>query len=181
MTLYHILLFFHITAAIIWIGAGLTLELLGWRASLGHKPEQRNEMVSISEWLSPRVFMPAALATLLFGILLVIFGKPSISQFWVIFALVGFLLTAFIGGAFIGRLSKQMTALMKKKTKEKVLDRLYQKIILASRIDFAILFIILFDMVVKPTVTTTSFFVISFLFFVIIVGISWSQYRSNIS
>jgi uncharacterized membrane protein len=181
MTLYHILLFFHITAAVIWIGAGVTLEILGWRAARGHRPEQRNELIAISEWFAPRIFMPAALLTLLFGILMVSFGRPTFSQFWVVFALIGFLLTAFIGGAFVGRLSKQTSELIKKKKKEKLIDQLYQKVVLASRIDFALLFIILFDMVIKPTVTSTSFFIISFLFFVVIVGFSWSQYRHNLA
>jgi uncharacterized membrane protein len=137
-------------------------------------------MFSISEWMAPKVFMPSAIATLVFGILLVAVGKPAFDDFWVIIAMAGFLLTALLGGAYVGRLSKKIIAMLKSDKNDKRVDKLYKQVRFASRIDFALLLIIVFDMVAKPKITDLSFFIITIIFFALVTGFSWyRQYRAQ--
>jgi hypothetical protein len=181
LSLVKILLFGHILSAIVWIGAGFTVELLSFRATQSLNRDKIIEVLYFGEWLAKRVFMPAALLTLIFGILLVVVGKPTFHQFWIIFALVGVFVTAILGGAYVGRTSAQLLKISKaKKTKDKKIFNLFSKITLYSHLDLALLIIIVFDMVLKPKITDTSFFLISGIFFLLVLALSIKRYRKEV-
>jgi hypothetical protein len=179
LSIDDIFLFAHITSVIFWIGAGVTVLLLSFRALESKNPDRIIEATAFGEWLSKRVFMPSALSTLLFGVLLVAFGRPTFSQFWIIFGFLGIIVTAIIGGAFVGKSSKQLVDTIKsKKLSEKKLFSLFSRVVFYSSIDVAILIIVVFDMVLKPKVTDISFYTISIIFFLLV--LFWSQKKLGI-
>ena len=178
LAINDVFLFAHIISVIIWIGTGFTVGLLSYRALESRNRDKILEATAFGEWLSTRVFMPSALSTLFFGILLVVFGKPTFSQFWIIFGFLGIVTTAIIGGTFIGKTSKQMMKLsISKKISEKKLQNLFSGIVFYSTLDVAILIIIVFDMIVKPRLTDLSFFTISGIFFLLV--LAWSAKKLN--
>lgn len=68
---YDWLVFGHIVAAIAWVGGGLTMQIVGARLARAESPEAVAAFSRTAEWIGPRLFMPASLAVLGFGIALV--------------------------------------------------------------------------------------------------------------
>ena len=89
MTLYELLLFVHIAASIVWIGAGLPEP--GPRQ---HGYDRESDEVAMQalrqdqEWLAMRLFIPASLTVVIFGIALVIESDAwSFDQLWIVLGL----------------------------------------------------------------------------------------------
>jgi hypothetical protein len=57
MTSYEFLLILHI--AVIWLGAGFTMDLLFLRAERTRDPAELGKTGELQEWLVPRVFVPS--------------------------------------------------------------------------------------------------------------------------
>jgi hypothetical protein len=83
MTGYQTLLFFHITSVILWLGAGTTLALITIFPAPGNVAE-------LGRWLGPRVFAPASLGTLAFGLALVANGHWTFHPLWIKLGLAAF-------------------------------------------------------------------------------------------
>lgn len=133
--------------------------------------------IHMTEWLAPRIFMPAALTTLIAGILLVATGRPEFGQLWVVLALIGIVITAALGGGVMGKLAKQIEGLFKKAGKDNEIERLYSRLTFFAHINLSLLFIILFDMVIKPKASDIGFFVVSGVFFIVVFLYSYSHLR----
>ena len=69
MTLYELFLLLHVVTAIIWLGAGFVLTLLILKAERAGNVEGQGEIFNDIDWLAPRLFIPASLLTLVFGLL----------------------------------------------------------------------------------------------------------------
>ena len=64
---YETYLLLHVVAAVVWLGGGLTLSILGTRIA---KQRDASRMVAFArdaEWVGNHVFVPAGLLVLLFG------------------------------------------------------------------------------------------------------------------
>ena len=68
MTQYNILVFFHVASVIVWLGTGTAVTLITVYARRTRDVGILGRLGSIGAWLAPRVFAPASLATLGFGI-----------------------------------------------------------------------------------------------------------------
>ena len=88
MSYYNVLLFLHIAGAVVWVGGGAALTILGTRFATVDTPGLEG-LFRQSAWLSSRVFTPASLVVLVAGILLVIEGPWSFSHLWVELGLLG--------------------------------------------------------------------------------------------
>jgi uncharacterized membrane protein len=173
MELNDIFLFFHILSAIVWLGTGFAVEFFSLYMSRNADKAEMYKAVSLYEWLGLRVFMPSGILTIVFGVLLVAFGRPTFGQLWIVLAILGVIASMVIGGAFIGKLSGKINLLVKKGAGKKTIEKLYSKLTFMSRIDLAILLFILFDMVVKPKGWDTTFFGISLIFFAAVITFSY--------
>jgi hypothetical protein len=65
---YNALLFLHVTSIVVWLGAGTTLALIGLYGRRSGDSAILERLPRIGEWLGPRVFGPAALGALAFGL-----------------------------------------------------------------------------------------------------------------
>ncbi len=74
MVRYELYLFLHVVGAIVWLGAGLTLSVLAYRATRARDNQSLQKLAAESTALSTTVFMPAALTVLAMGILMVVDG-----------------------------------------------------------------------------------------------------------
>ena len=57
MSYYEVLLFLHVSAAIVWIGAGIAFQLIGIRAEQTRNGPFMQGLAESAEWLTPRLFI----------------------------------------------------------------------------------------------------------------------------
>jgi uncharacterized membrane protein len=154
MTLYELLLFIHISATVVWVGAGLCSLVLaiGYDRD-GDEPAIRRFLAD-QERLATRLFIPASLTVVIFGIALVIESEAwSFDQLWIVLGLVGFAATFVTGLFMIKPASERIGAAMEREggrlTPELRTD--IRKLIVMARLDYVTLFLVIADMVIKPT------------------------------
>jgi uncharacterized membrane protein len=101
MSYYEVLLFLHITAAIVWIGGAIALQFLVVRAQATRDGAFMQALGASSEWLAQRLFIPSSLAVLVLGILLTIEGPWTFDTLWVDLGLAGFAVSFLVGILFL--------------------------------------------------------------------------------
>lgn len=152
MDFYSLLLFAHITFAIVWLGSGILLHVLLSRFNSADDAVALEKIFGSTEALGNRLFMPSSLLVLLSGIVLTIDGPWSFGSLWIVLALIGFALTFLIGALWIGPQSGRVKEAMERgggMTEEA--RRLATRMMVVGRIDSVVLFLIVFDMAIKPT------------------------------
>ncbi len=152
MTRYELLTFLHIASSIIWLGAGFVLLLLILGAErAGDKMKEAGHHQDVG-WLAPRLFIPASLSTFIFGLLLVIDGPWSFDQLWITIGMTGWLVSFLLGilyfkpeGEWIGATAAE------RGPDDPEVNRRLHRLNVVDRIQMTILFIVVADMVMKPT------------------------------
>jgi uncharacterized membrane protein len=154
MTLYEFLLFVHIAATVVWVGAGLCSLVLaiGYDRD-GDEPAIRRFLAD-QERLATRLFIPASLTVVIFGIALVIESDAwTFDYLWIVLGLVGFAATFVTGLFMIKPASERIGAAMEREggrlTPQLRTD--IRKLIVMARLDYVVLFLVIGDMVFKPT------------------------------
>ena len=151
MNRYDWLLFFHIAAAIVWLGGGAAIQVLAIRANRADDPARMTGIASDAEWIGMRIFLPSSLIVLVLGIILTVDGPWDFGQTWIILALIGFGMSFVTGAAFLGPESGRISKLLAAEGPESPAVRArIQRIFLVSRIELGLLYLIVLDMVLKP-------------------------------
>ena len=154
MTLYELLLFVHVAATVVWVGAGLfSLVLAIGYDRDGDEPAIRRFLAD-QERMATRLFIPASLTVVIFGIALVIESDAwSFGYLWIVLGLVGFAATFVTGLLMIKPASERIGAAMEREG-GRLTPRLrtdIRKLIVTARVDQIVLALVIFDMVAKPT------------------------------
>jgi uncharacterized membrane protein len=152
MSWYEFLLFAHISMAAVWVGGGTMIQFFGLRAIKAPDPNRLVQIGQDVEWIGNRVLVPSSALAVVTGILLVIDSDVwGFGDDWIVLGLVLFAIS-FVAGAFFfgpesGRLGKLAEA--EGPTSPAVQERL-RRLLALSRADLMLLFLIIFDMAVKP-------------------------------
>lgn len=148
MDAFEIYKFLHVSAAIVWIGGGVFGAILTERAKAATH-EHRLGIARDMAVVSGRVFGPAALLTLVFGILMVVTTDAiTFGQTWVVVGLVAIGLSFVLGAGILGPQSARLVAALEERD-ETALDRL-RRVALVSYADLLILLVAVWVMVTKP-------------------------------
>jgi uncharacterized membrane protein len=141
----------HVLAAVIWLGGGAMITVLAWRAQRAKDNLQLLQIGKQAEWLSTRVFVPAALVVLAMGIVLMQKGDWGYGDFWALFGLIAWGVSFVVGAAFLGPETGKLAKLIEAKGPEDpdVITRL-NRIISVARTDVVLIILIAIDMVAKP-------------------------------
>jgi uncharacterized membrane protein len=163
MTLrYEILLFVHISAAIVWIGAGVLIQVLISMAERANDERTFAALVGYVADLSLKLFVPASLTVVVFGSLVVADGPYTLSMLWVTLGLIGFFVTFLTGVLVLKPKSERVAEMMERDGGALSPDTMLEarQLVAISRIDYVVLFAVVFDMVAKPTGDDTTQLVI---------------------
>jgi uncharacterized membrane protein len=141
----------HVFFAFVWIGGGLLMTLLGVKAELSKDPEERVWIARQGAFVSGRIFAPSSLVVLAAGIAMMVDVDWGWEHFWVLFGLAGFAWTFTTGLGVIVPLTHKLDRLVdtvgpSAPESQAVLSR----ILLAAKIDIAVLMLVVIDMIVKP-------------------------------
>jgi uncharacterized membrane protein len=152
MTWYEFLLFVHISMVVVWVGAGLLLIVLGVRADRTDDDDGVKRIIEDNNWLATRLFIPASLVVLVAGVLLTIDGPWEFEQLWITLGLLGYLATFFTGVAVIRPRSDRIAEMIARDggmTPASLAET--RRMLALARIDYVVLFLVIADMVIKPT------------------------------
>ncbi len=152
MSRYEIYLTFHVLMAIVWLGGGLALTVLGWRITLTNDGRAMAAFAKNVEWVGNRIFLPASLALLVLGFLMIHDGGWSYSSLWIVIALCGFAVTFLTGLLFLGPQAGKIGKLIDAEGVDSpAVKAQIRRVLFVSRVDLITLYAIAGNMLVKPT------------------------------
>jgi uncharacterized membrane protein len=153
MTWYDFLLFVHISCAAVWVGGSSIMQFFGLRALGAGSAERLASFLGDIEWIGFRVLMPFSLGAFLAGVGLVWNAAFwQIGDDWIVIGLALFALTFLAGLLFFGPEGGRVEKLIEAEgpSSPAVQERI-KRLIVLTRIDLVLLFLIIFDMTVKPS------------------------------
>jgi uncharacterized membrane protein len=141
----------HVTFAIVWIGGGFLLTLLGIIAEQKDDPGEIAIVARQAAFAGERVFAPAGLVVFLMGIAMMINTDWGWGKFWVVAGLVGYATTFITGVAVLSPLAKKVGASVEANgPTHPETTELVRRILLIVRFDMALLLLVVADMITKP-------------------------------
>jgi uncharacterized membrane protein len=149
--LYEFLLTIHILAAVIWVGGGITIHILGRRVLRRGDNTEIYEFSKEINTVAMRLYAPTSLILLVAGILLVNEAGYEFSQLWITLAFIGWGFSFLVGVGYYGPQDKKLQALVVADgpTAPGVVANVRQALMVNS-IEILILVLVVVDMTVKP-------------------------------
>jgi uncharacterized membrane protein len=150
MSWYELLLSLHILAIATWFGSGLAITAIAFQA-LKTGPETFGTVVLPASKWAGRAHPAAGVVLLLTGFGLVADADLSVGDTWILLGLIGLVAIMGIGGALIGRTADGMVKRIESgaMTAEELSED-GSRLLLYTRIELALLVLVIVDMVAKP-------------------------------
>jgi uncharacterized membrane protein len=179
MTWYEFLLFVHISAVVIWVGAGFLLVVLAVRADRTDDEAQIKRILDDNTWLATHLFIPASLTVLAAGILATIDGPWEFDQLWIVIGLCGYAAT-FLTGVTIFKPRGDRIAAMVDADGGRLSPLALaetRRLLALARIDYVVLFLVIADMAIKPTGDDVG--VLILMAAILTAGVIWTVTRAQ--
>ena len=115
-------------------------------------PARLVEIARQAEWGAMRIFVPASFVVLGMGIAMTINGDLDWGQFWLVFGLIAWAISTTVGIGFLTPRIKKLTRLLEDRdARDPDVQAVVAPLLLAARLDIALLLLIVVDMTVKPS------------------------------
>lgn len=151
MDLYSIVLFVHIAFAIVWLGGGVAIQLFAAIHDRASDAVGLEKTLTGASQLGPKLFTPAGLIVLAAGIFMTIDGPWSFGSLWIILALIGFVASFGIGILWLGPQAERINEIAESEGRmTPEAHAMTMRALVVARVDTVILFLIVFNMVIKP-------------------------------
>jgi uncharacterized membrane protein len=146
-----VLLTIHILFVVLWVGGASMLILLEARVRAAADATRRAALVQDAAWIGPRLFAPAGVILVATGIGMVQHDFGGNYDLWVVLALIGWGATFVTGNFVLAPTSKKLVQRIEQTgPADAETVRLIDRFILTARVDVAVLFLVILDMVLKP-------------------------------
>ena len=180
MTWYTFMLFAHVSLAVIWVGGGLMVQLFAVRAQMSGDPSRFVTLGEDIEWIAQRVFIPSSLLAFVSGVLLVIESDfYGFGDDWIVIALVLYATTFLTGLLFLSPESGRVGKLTAEGSPEA--GPRTQRLIFFVRLDLVLLFLVIYDMTVKPDLGDSASILWGAAGALVAAGIIYWRYRVALS
>lgn len=148
--MYQLLVFVHILCAVIWVGGGVTVQVMAVLASRSEDPADLPRLGRHVEFIGSRVFAPAAVVLFVAGAAMT-FQAWSFGRFWIVAAIVLWVLSAAAGAVYLTPRAKRAAELFEAEGPESTAGRqLTERLFLVSRLELVSFAIVIGLMVFKP-------------------------------
>jgi uncharacterized membrane protein len=149
---YNLLKFLHISGSVAWVGTGFAAQVLVARVMRANDPPRLAALAKDIGWMGKTILAPLSGTVALLGIVIVIYAPQwSFGDTWILIGILGFLVTAITGSVFLGPESERLGKLVEESGPDApgVQERI-SRILMISRVDLVVLFLVIADMVFKP-------------------------------
>jgi uncharacterized membrane protein len=141
----------HVTFAVLWVGGAAMLTLLAIAAERSNDPMQIAQIARQAATVGEKFFAPVGLVTFLMGVAMMLNTSWGWGHFWIVVALVGYATTFGIGiGVIAPTVKKVHAAIEAHGPTHPDSIALIKRVMVITRIDTALLLVIVLDMVTKP-------------------------------
>jgi uncharacterized membrane protein len=147
---YELWLFLHLTAAMIWIGGGVAVQVFGILTQRAADPDKAAFFGRSTSYVVLRLFLPAALVVVLSGIGLVESGHWDWGEPFITLGLLLWAIVALVAFGFLGRAMGSAGAQLAAEGPSPALGLRLRNLVWLSRALLATLIVVVFLMVVKP-------------------------------
>jgi uncharacterized membrane protein len=148
---YSVFKMIHVGAAVVWVGGGLFLTICAVLAELANDDDQLLQIGRLADQVAAKLFPLMSFVVLGFGIAMTLNAEIPYNQFWIIFGLVAWVASAATGILFISPETKRLTrAMVERGPQDAEVQTRLRRILLVTRFDVALMFLIVLDMVAKP-------------------------------
>ena len=148
--MYEFLLAVHILCAVLWVGGGVTLHILGRRA-LAEGTAQAAANTEQTGWVGPKFYAPLSVILLVAGILLVDEAGYQHSDLFITLGYTGWFAAFVIGAGVYPRLGKRIGEAVEAHGVESAeTRRAVTRFFNVQSLEIAILVLVIVDMSVKP-------------------------------
>lgn len=149
MEAYSVLKLVHVLSAIVWVGGGFVLVLLGIVARRAQSEADLMAVLRQVGFVGPRLFLPASLATLVSGLATVLAGGIA-WEAWLVLGLAGTFATAVFGHFVLRPRAERAMAFLPDRHRRREGIEASAELFALARIDYALLFSVVALMVLKP-------------------------------
>lgn len=151
MSYYEFLVTVHVLAAITWVGSDLHAQFLAVRAQKRGPKETADFALDAADW-GNRALVASSLLLILTGVLGVIEGPWEFSQAWISIGMAVWIVGFVLGAGFFGPTLKRISGYVEEDggVMTERSEVLWTRIILLTRIQLALLVIVVVVMVAKP-------------------------------
>jgi hypothetical protein len=142
------------------VGSGFLLTVLAYRTERANDEQRIRNLLDDSNALGTRLFIPSSLTVVAFGILMVVDGPWTFSYLWIVLGLVGYAATSVSGAFVVKPWSERIEEMVKREgsvTPAAMAE--IRRLLWFGRIDLVTLFLVIFDMAVKPSGDDTAILV----------------------
>ncbi len=150
MTIYELWLFLHLSAAMVWIGGAVAVQVFAALAKASGDPARSAALGKDTGVVARWLFMPASLVVLVSGILLVNEGNWDWGEWFVVLGLVGWAVVSFTAFGYLSRSLSRVGMRMATEGPSPELGAEMNRLILLARTLIVVLFVVVLVMVVKP-------------------------------
>jgi uncharacterized membrane protein len=141
----------HVGAAVVWVGGGIFLTICAVLAELANDDAQLLQVGQWADQVAAKVFPLMSFVVLGFGLAMTANADIGYDSFWIIFGLAAWAASAATGILYLSPEAKRLTkAMVARGPEDPEVQARLRRILLVMRFDVALMFLIVFDMVVKP-------------------------------
>jgi uncharacterized membrane protein len=141
----------HVLFAVVWIGGGALLTILALAAERKEDPMEMVTVARQAAFVGEKVFAPAGLVVFLMGVAMMLNTNWGWGRFWIVAGLLGYAITFVTGIAVLSPLAKKIERSAEQNgPTAPVTMVLINRILVIARVDIAVLFLVIADMVTKP-------------------------------
>ncbi len=180
MSWFELLLFVHVSMAVIWVGGGLMMQFFGLRAMMSGDPSRLATLGEDIEWIANRVFIPGSLLAFVTGILLVVESDfYGFGDDWIVIGLALYATTFLAGLLFMGPESARVGKLAEAGSPD--VGPRTARLVMLGRLDLVLLFLLIYDMTVKPDFGDAGSIVIGVALAAVAAGLVYWRYRVSVA
>lgn len=150
MDWYTLVKFLHVGSAVIWVGGAFIMIMLGAVAERAKDDAELVRIVRQVAWAAERVYVPASIATLVFGVITAWIGN-LFGNLFVILGLIGVASTIALGVLVLTPRAKKADTGFKAGGATPQVVAISRELLTIAKFDAVLLFVVVADMVLKPT------------------------------